>query len=292
MSDVSNIIISGTKGMLGSAFSKILPNALTFSRPELDVTDKNMLEEVILETKPSIFINCAAYTKVDDAEDNVLDVFNTNSITIFNLAKLSLKYDFRVINFSSDYVFPGTNINNINSERNPLNVYGSSKLCGEEFLRYISPKSTTIRTSWIHSHVGKNFVRTMLRLFKIKDELKIVSDQIGSPTYAPDLARIIVNKLINLKMWKPIYHLTNSGYVSWFEFARYIKSFTTYDCTLKSISSSDFNSKASRPTISILQRNVIDEDFSMRSWDEALIDCLRNIKQQNSDFDFNSRIAL
>ncbi len=292
---MTKILLLGKSGMLGSCFDSALNGVANlelhaFSHEELDVCDFQNLGVKFEEIGPDLVINCTAYTAVDEAEKNRDLAFRMNAEAVEEMAKLCEKFGAILIHFSTDYVFDGKMAEGYteSDQTGPINVYGESKLAGEELLAEKLKKFYLIRTSWLfgkNGHVqagqGKNFVDTMLKLgreaLKNGAELKIVSDQIGSPTYADDLVRSVVANFIepmktgNLRAFG-IYHLTNSGTCSRYEFAKQIFLIKKMPVAVKSASSTEFPRPAKRPACSTLLNNKID---SLRSWKEALAAYLR-----------------
>lgn len=287
---MTNILITGSKGQLGFALQNVEQNYPKFNcyfadKNQLDITKPNTIEEFITTNNIKVIINCAAYTNVDKAEDNEGLATEINNVAVENLALISKKHNVKLIHISSDYVFDGT------SEKpyletditNPQNKYGFTKLKGEEALQKINPANALIiRTSWLYSLQGNNFVNTMLRLFKNNKTVKVVSDQKGSPTNATDLANVLFTIIphINNKNVE-IYHYSNKGICSWFEFAQEIANITKSECNIVPISSKDFNSKVKRPKYSLLNTEKMQQTFHIEilSWQDSLKQCLNKINK-------------
>jgi len=286
---MTNILITGSKGQLGTALQNIADNYSNYTcffadKTELDIINFQALEIFVAKQNITVIINCAAYTNVDKAEEEVDLATEINYKAVENLAQISKQYKIKLIHISTDYVFDGT------SEKpyletdltNPQNKYGETKLYGETALQNVNPKNTIIiRTSWLYSLNGHNFVNTMLRLFKKNNVVKVVSDQIGSPTNATDLANFIFTIIpqINTKGVE-IYHYSNKGSCSWFQFAQEIANITNSDCTVIPISSEAFNSKVKRPKYSLLNTEKVQQTFNFEilSWQDSLKQCLNKIK--------------
>jgi len=286
---MTNILITGSKGQLGTALQNIADNYPNYTcffadKTELDIINFQALEIFVAKQNITVIINCAAYTNVDKAEEEVDLATEINYKAVENLAQISKQYKIKLIHISTDYVFDGT------SEKpyletdltNPQNKYGETKLYGETALQNVNPKNTIIiRTSWLYSLNGHNFVNTMLRLFKKNNVVKVVSDQIGSPTNATDLANFIFTIIpqINTKGVE-IYHYSNKGSCSWFQFAQEIANITNSDCTVVPISSEAFNSKVKRPKYSLLNTEKVQQTFNFEilSWQDSLKQCLNKIK--------------
>lgn len=280
-----NILITGSNGQLGTTLQNIAHNFSNYTcfftdKTELDITKVDAIETFVTTNNIKAIINCAAYTAVDKAEDELDLATEINYLAVENLASISKKYAIKLIHISTDYVFEGT------SEKpyletditNPTNNYGLTKLKGEAILQKINPEnSVIIRTSWLYSLHGTNFVKTMLKLFQNNDSVKVVSDQIGSPTNATDLANLLFTILpkINCKNVE-IYHYSNTGSCSWFQFAQEIAKLTNSNCNIVPILSKDFNSKVIRPKYSLLNTDKVQQTFhiEMLSWQNSLKQCL------------------
>ena len=267
-----NILVTGANGQLGSEIRKIAANYQGYNFlftdvDDLDITNHKAVKEFIESNEINVIINCAAYTAVDKAESEPEIADKINHLAVKNFAKLSKENSIKLIHISTDYVFDG------NSDKpytetdkpNPQTVYGKTKLDGEIAIQKINPaNSIIIRTSWVYSKYGNNFVKTMLRLAETRDEISVVSDQIGSPTNAADLAQailIILPKMSNETV--EVFHYSNEGNCSWFEFATEIFKDSELDLDLQSISSYDFPSIALRPSFSTLDCVKIKKKFSI-----------------------------
>lgn len=249
-----------------------------FDHAELDVTDFGKLKGKFEDIKPDLVINCSAYTAVDEAEGNHDLAFKINAEAVGEIAKLAKSCGAVLIHFSTDYVFDGARAGGYKEDdaTGPLNVYGASKLAGENLLMENTDKYYLIRSSWLFGKNGKNFVDTMIRLgentLESGEELKVVDDQIGSPTYTHDLVNTVIENFINpLVKHDPkgfgIYHLTNSGTCSWYDFAKEIFAIKKMDVKILAVSSSQFPRPAKRPASSILLNTKLP---LMRSWKNAL----------------------
>jgi len=284
---MKTILVTGSNGQLGSEVKKLSSKLTEFKFiftdvKELDITNLNSIEELFEQNKIDFIINCAAYTNVDKAETDYKNAELINVYAVKNLAIISQKQKCPLIHVSTDYVFDGNSkIPYKESDKtNPQSAYGNSKLLGEEEAKK-AYKHIIIRTAWLYSSFGNNFVKTMLRLGKEKDELNVVADQIGSPTYASDLALIILsiiqlsnNDENNFK--EGIYHFSNEGVCSWQEFASEIMKQKELDCKVNPISSSEFPTPTKRPNYSLLDKTKIKETFNIdvRNWKDALTECL------------------
>jgi len=271
------ILILGSRGMLGSelssAFREKEKELVMWDRNEIDISSKSEVMEKVVNLKPDIIVNAAAYTAVDEAESHRDLAEKVNGYAVGYLAEASKKINALLIHFSTDYVFCGENSRGYDENylvTKPLNVYGESKALGEKLIVEVSLKYYLIRTSWLFGRGGKNFIETMLRLAKEGKEIKVVDDQVGSPTYVKDLAAEVV-KLSESKRPFGIYHITNSGTCSWYEFAEEIFKLSNLKPEISPVSSEKFPTPAKRPHYSILLNTKLP---FLRSWKEALKDYL------------------
>jgi dTDP-4-dehydrorhamnose reductase len=257
-------LIIGASGMLGSDLCKVFPDAVKLTHRELDITNREQVVESILKIKPDVVINAAAYTNVDGCEDNQELAFQANGYGPGYIAEACSKIGATLVHFSTDYIFDGYRTEYVESDTpNPINVYGRSKLLGEQEIAEKLDDYRIIRISWLFGAHGKNFVDTMLKLSGEMAEVKVVNDQFGKPTYTVDLA----NKVMDIIELEPgVYHTTNEGVCSWYEFASAFID-NAVPCT-----SEEFPRKAKRPKYSVL---VSTKTESMRHWEEALKDYLK-----------------
>ena len=285
-----NILVTGKNGQLGSEINYISSNTehshnLIFTDSvEGDITDIKKLQKLFSTHKLDIVINCAAYTAVDKAESDIERAFEVNGKGVQNLVDICSEHDCKLIHISTDYVFNGS----ANAPYqpydpvSPLGVYGASKRKGEEAILNSNTNAIIIRTSWVFSSFGGNFVKTMLRFGKEREELNVVDDQIGCPTYAFDLAKacIQITESNNWTKGVSIYHFSNSGEISWFTFAEEIMNLAKLNCRINPIPSIDYPTPVERPKYSVLDTRSIQENFNItpRTWNEALKDCLNRIK--------------
>lgn len=273
------IVVLGATGMLGTDVSKILTathQVLPRTRKDWDITDAAACRANITATKPQIVINCAAFTRVDDCESEPDKAFLVNGEAVKHIADACQLAKIRFIQISTDYVFDGQRGTPYREEDNPnpINIYGQSKLKGEEYALKI-PYSLVVRTSWLYGHNGPNFVDTIVRKAKKKGTLTVVDDQLGSPTYTLDLA-VAISILIEKEI-AGIIHVTNSGFCSWYEFAREIlKIAGKNDVSVVPIKTADFTRPAKRPHFSALDssRYTAITGAPLRPWPEALADYL------------------
>lgn len=250
---------------------------VSFDKDDFDITNKGEVFRIIEENKPEIVINCAAYNKVEQAETDIQEAYENNAFGPFFLAQAANKIGVTLVHVSTDYVFDGGKDVFIETDcPYPLNVYGASKLAGEQLARLANKKSYIVRTSWLFGE-GKNFVKTMLAKAKQGENLKVVDDQIGSPTYADDLAQKIC-ELMDSGAEHGIYHITNSGQCSWYEFAKKIFELAKIDVEVAPIKTSASGTKISRPSKSALENNKLEKIglAKMRDWQSALAEYIKN----------------
>lgn len=277
------VLITGSNGMLGHDLIEVLKDnhelVLTTSKT-LDITDKENTIEFIKKSKPDVVINSAAYTDVDGCESNQDLAYAVNGEGVRNLALGCKEVDCALVHVSTDYVFDGTATTPIeeDGEIGPISVYGKSKLKGEEAILEILDKYFIVRTAWLYGINGKNFPKTMLELAKNHSEITVVYDEVGTPTYTPDLAYGI-SQLIESDYYG-IYHLTNSGSCSWCEFAKYIFEIAQKDVNVIPVTASEFSRPAPRPSYSVLKNNNwIENGFEpLRDYKEAIKEYIELIK--------------
>lgn len=278
--------MTGSKGQLGSELDVLSKKYTQFEwiftdREELDLCNLVALETKLATISPQFIINCAAHTAVDRAESELelSDVLNHQAVAVF--AKWTQINDCKLIHVSTDYVFDGTAATALTetAPTNPINVYGMTKLAGEKACLQENPNSIIIRTSWVYSSFGNNFVKTMSRLMQERDSLNVVNDQIGSPTYAADLAQAILTILTNTNWQAGIYNFSNEGEISWYEFALAIKELGNFDCEVSGISSSNYPTPAKRPQYSLLDKTKIKDTFGVvvPNYKDSLEKCLKII---------------
>ena len=283
---MNNILVTGADGQLGSEIRELSKNHSDYSfiftdKKNLDITKENEISKFFDSNKINAIINCAAYTAVDLAEDETEMANQINHISVKLLAKEAKKHKIKFIHVSTDYVFDGTShVPYIETgSTNPQSVYGSTKLEGEQILKEISPdNSIIIRTSWVYSSFGNNFVKTMLRLGQEKESLNVIFDQIGTPTYAKDLANCILNIIPKVKNSEvETFHYSNEGVCSWYDFAKTIFELKKIDCKVFPIPSSAYPTKAKRPHYSVLNKEKIKKQFNIEIpyWKDSLSDCLQ-----------------
>ena len=277
---MNNILVTGSTGQLGSDVVKELLkrgySTLSPNRSELNLCSEDNIRNYILNSNCEAIVHCAAYTQVDKAEDEKDLCIKINATATKHIAKCAKILDIPMIYISTDYVFDGTKDGKYteNDETNPINIYGESTLAGEKYVQEILDKYYIVRTSWVFNINGKNFIETMLRLSKANNQLSIVNDQIGSPTYTKDLSRLLVDMLETSKYG--LYHATNEGYCSWYEFANTIFKLANINIDIKAINSNEYASRAKRPMNSKLSKDkLIEYGFKpLPHWEDALKDYL------------------
>lgn len=273
-------LITGSKGQLGTELCKLLPQALAVDYTGLDITDAAAVKNYVSAHAVDVIINCAAYTAVDKAEDEPEKAAAVNTQGVANLAASGAA----VIHISTDYVFDGTGHRPYTPQDTPrpVSVYGRTKLAGEQALMESAETAVIIRTAWLYSPHGNNFVKTMLRLGAERKDINVVCDQIGSPTSTADLAAAICAILPRLKKgMKGIYHYTNEGVCSWYDFAVEIMALGKRNCKVHPVPSSQYPAKAARPFYSVLDKTAISNDFGITipHWKESLDACMQELRE-------------
>ena len=279
-----NILVTGSNGQLGSEIRELSSqydyNFFFTDRTTLDISDKNAIQNFIDSNNINTIINCAAYTAVDKAQSDEVDADKINHLAVKSLAELAKAKNIKLIHISTDYVYDGTNFKPYIEEdiTNPNGIYGATKLAGEIAMQNINPKdSIIIRTSWVYSSYGANFVKTMLRLGKEKESLGVIYDQVGTPTYARDLAKAILDILPNIENEKvKIYNYSNEGVLSWYDFAKEIMKMAKLDCKVNLIETKEYPTPAQRPHFSLLNKSKIKKEFNITIpyWKDSLDECL------------------
>jgi dTDP-4-dehydrorhamnose reductase len=277
------ILVTGVNGQLGYDVMKVLKarkiECMGVDINEFDITDEKAAFGYIVGYHPDAVIHCSAYTAVDKAEENADLCRAVNADGPRNIAKACRAVDAKMVYISTDYVFPGTGQNayEVNDPKGPLNVYGRTKLGGEEAVRELVDKHFIVRISWVFGKNGNNFIKTMLRLGREHNEINVVSDQIGSPTYTADLAPLLCDMVVTEKYGT--YHATNEGYCSWAEFAQEIFKQAGYETSVNFIPTSAYPTKAKRPFNSRLSKKSLDDaGFSrLPNWQDALTRFLKEI---------------
>ena len=284
------VLVIGSDGQLGLEIQKISNryNSLSFifsTTRTLDLSRLNTISSFLDVLNPDVIINCAAYTNVDEAESEheLADIINNQAVDI--ISRWTSYNNKKFIHISTDYVFDG--LSNIplseDSKTNPVNEYGSSKLKGEQVCFKNDTNSIIIRTSWLYSSFGNNFLKTIIELMKKNSSVKVVNDQIGSPTYAYDLAKVIVQIILNKKTESGLFHYSSEGVISWFEFAESIKELYGLDCKILGVSSIEYNTLAKRPKYSLLSKSLIKKTFNLEipDYKQSLKKCIEIIKNES-----------
>ena len=282
---MKKILVTGSTGQLGSELKSLHRafkeyNWVFADRTQITLDNLDLLDIQLQSIEPDIIINCGAYTAVDKAEEEQ-EIANTiNHLSISRISNYSKENKVKLIHVSTDYVFDGTSSTPLNEESktSPINTYGETKRLGEIACLKNNPESIIIRTSWVYSKFGNNFVKVMQKLMSERDSISVVNDQIGSPTYAADLAETIIT-IINSDNWiSGIYNYSNEGEISWFDFAKDIKEIKNYNCIIRGIPSSDYPTPAKRPCYSLLDKTKIKTTFGIKIpfYKDSLKKCLVN----------------
>ena len=284
MSNKKNILVTGANGQLGMEFRQ-LETAFTdykflfVSKDELSIKDTTSVEKYFEINEIDYCINCAAYTAVDKAETEKETAIEINVTAVGHLAAVCKKYNAAFFHFSTDYVFDGTAkaAYKETDTTNPVNFYGQTKLAGEQEAIKQNENTIIIRTSWVYSSHGKNFVKTMLRLMCEKESIGVVNDQFGCPAYAADLAKAVMKIISSRHPAKGIYHYCNNGIISWFDFACEIKKLINSKCIVNAIDTASYPTPAKRPHFSALNTKKIKEQYGLNisGWQESLQNCIR-----------------
>lgn len=281
------ILVTGANGQLGMEIQQLAKAYPLFefvfaTRSEMPLDNPEVIGSFIAKHQPQYLVNCAAHTAVDKAESEKELAYKVNAEAPGVIAKACKENNVQLIHISTDYVFNGTGTvpYKESDATDPVNLYGDSKLQGEKKVMEFNPDSIIIRTAWVYSEFGKNFVKTMLRLMTEKDQIAVVSDQSGTPTYAADLAETIL-QIISSQQWTPgIYHFSNEGNITWYDFAAAIKELSGSNCKVNPIPTSQYPTPAKRPVYSVLDKSRIKETFAITipGWKESLAVCIDKIK--------------
>ena len=288
-----NILVTGANGQLGNclrnASKSSIDNYIFTDVAELDITDADAVKKAVTDNDVNVIVNCAAYTNVDKAEDDADFAEQLNATAVSNLTEAVKANDGTLIHISTDYVF-GKEPYNVpcreDQKGTPTGVYGTTKLHGEQAIARSGVKALIFRTAWLYSEYGKNFVKTMLNLTSTKPELKVVFDQTGTPTYAQNLADAIIHIITNRQFSgnEGIYHYSNEGVCSWYDFTKMIAEFAgNTACDIKPCHSDEFPSKVIRPSYSVLDKTKFKSTFGLQVpyWTDSLKICIKNIKEQS-----------
>lgn len=286
---MNNILVTGANGQLGSEMRRLAEKKTTSDRyiftdvAELDITDLQALRQCMSENRITIVVNCAAYTNVDKAEDDFATADLINHKAVENLAIVCEEVGAVLIHVSTDYVFQGDGNLPCREDEptSPLGVYGKTKLAGEQAIVEVGCQYLIFRTAWLYSSFGNNFVKTMRRLTSEREQLSVVFDQVGTPTYAGDLAALI-RHVINTGKYEQqqgVYHFSNEGVCSWYDFAREIAALSGNVCDIRPCHSDEFPSKVKRPAFSVLDKTKVKKDFDyvIPYWKDSLIKCINEL---------------
>lgn len=289
-----NILVTGANGQLGNCMRNAAKhskdNYIFTDVAELDITDAEAVAKMVTDNGINVIVNCAAYTNVDKAESDVAFAEKLNAEAVDNLAKALKANNGTLIHISTDYVFGGSQGNTPRTEEEPVNptgVYGLTKLHGEQAIEASGCKALIFRTAWLYSEYGKNFVKTMLNLTSTKPELKVVFDQVGTPAYAQDLADAIVAIITERKFAgnEGIYHYSNEGVCSWFDFTKTIAEIAgNHACDIQPCHSDEFPSPVTRPSYSVLDKTKFKQTFGLRVpyWTDSLKVCIKKMKENEA----------
>ena len=287
---MTKVLVIGGQGQLGQSFkywAPHFPDIEFFFKdlPQFDLLNHQQLHQYFTSIPTDIVINCAAYTAVDQAEEEPKMAHQLNAVAIDSFCKLSKTFGFKLIHFSTDYVFDGAkNSSYAEDDRpRPTGVYGKTKARGESVMLKSGIDGWIIRTSWLFSPYGKNFVKIIFSLLQNKDEINVVADQTGSPTYALDLAAATLKVLDKSPLFVgvKVYHYTNSGHTTWYGLAKAIQSQVDTNCKIHPVNTSEYLSKAPRPKYSVLscEKTINEFNLNLNSWELALKDCLIKLKK-------------
>jgi dTDP-4-dehydrorhamnose reductase len=286
------ILVTGANGQLGSEIRALASSYANFNFffadvVEVDICDYKALKKYVLDNGIQAVINCAAYTAVDNAEADVIAATNINVSGVGNLVAVIGEVNGKLIHISTDYVFDGNQYKPYIEEDkvNPTSVYGKTKLAGEQKVLNASVNGIVIRTSWLYSSFGNNFVKTMMRLGNEREVLGVVFDQVGTPTYAKDLAVVCLNILFKkeqINQYGNLYHYSNEGVASWYDFSLAIMQLANIDCKVKPIETKEYPTPAKRPFYSVLNKSKIKSDFQIEIpfWRDSLNSCIRKLQKK------------
>ncbi|MBS7567026.1 dTDP-4-dehydrorhamnose reductase [Mucilaginibacter sp. Bleaf8] len=286
---MQRVIVFGSSGQLAQCLKQVVAEQhikdVSFF-PGTTVSEADALESIFAEQQPAYCINCAAYTAVDKAEDETEEARRVNKDGAANLATACKKHNTVLIHVSTDFVFEGNSPHPLSEadQTNPINVYGLTKLEGELAIAEALPAHYIIRTSWLYSEYGNNFVKTMLRLGREKEELKIIADQVGTPTYAIDLAKSIFAMIAGDKGQYGIYHFSNEGVTSWYDFAKAVFDISHTSIRMYPVRTAEYVTKATRPAYSVMDKAKIKQNFSIEIpyWRDSLELCIKKLAVQQA----------
>ena len=281
------VLVTGANGQLGKEFKNNVSNSdhefYFADENELDITKKKEILDYVIKYKIELVINCAAYTNVNDAETNKRQAIKVNCDSVRNLVEVFEEKKIKMIHFSTDYVYNSDNLNPINEDSNinPINYYGISKREGEKIIEKSSSDSIIIRTSWLYSMYGNNFVKTMIKKGENGEKIYVINDQFGCPTYSKDLVDCTLNIIVSNKLNKyKVYNFSNQGYTNWYDFTKKIFELKKINCQIIAVNSDKYKSIANRPKYCITDKSRIKDIFNItiREWDKALEEFIINYK--------------
>tara|TARA_B110000116_G_scaffold261425_1_gene265636 strand:+ start:190 stop:1053 length:864 start_codon:yes stop_codon:yes gene_type:complete len=283
-----NVWVTGSEGQLGGELKKIDYKKAGFffftKKREVDITNKSQIKKYIQLNKIGLIINCAAYTNVEEAEKNTLLAYKVNSDAVLNLVDACHQFNCKLIHVSTDFIYGDVYSTPINEKvkANPKSIYAKSKFEGEQFIFNSSIEAVVIRTSWLYSKFGHNFVKTILKVSKEKDSISVVKDQYGTPTYAKNLAEICIELVRTNKkniIGQEIYNFSNEGSCSWFEFASKIVEYANLECLILPITTKEFPTLVERSKYSVLDKTKIKNKLNLNIplWEESLLKCIKTI---------------
>jgi len=286
---MTTILITGSHGQLGNEMQQASTRFPAFNYiytdvEDLDICDKTALNAYVNANHVDIIVNCAAYTAVDKAEDDVALCFKINADAVRNIGEVAKENSLKVVHVSTDYVFDGTNYMPYTEDQQvcPSSVYGKSKLAGENALFESCDQVVVIRTAWLYSSFGNNFVKTMMKLGSERDSLNVIFDQIGTPTYAADLANAILQVLSHEPFVPGIYHFSDEGVCSWYDFTKSIHRIAGITCDVHPIETKDYPARTPRPHYSVLNKAKIKSTYGIviPHWEESLVKCIEILNQK------------
>ena len=286
---MTTILITGSNGQLGNEMQQASTRFPAFNYiytdvEDLDICDKNALDRYVKVNHVNIIVNCAAYTAVDKAEDDEALCYKINTDAVRNIGEVANENGLKVVHISTDYVFDGTNYLPYTEDQQvcPSSVYGKSKLAGENALFETCNQVVIIRTAWLYSSFGNNFVKTMMKLGIERESLNVIFDQIGTPTYAADLANTILMIISHEQFIPGIYHFSDEGVCSWYDFTKSIHRIADITCNVHPIETKDYPVRTPRPYYSVLNKAKIKSTYGIviPHWEESLVKCIKILKQK------------
>jgi len=286
---MQTVLVTGSKGQLGNEIQVLAPSYPQFNFiftdiEELDICNRQSVDDFFASHKIDFLVNCAAYTAVDKAEDDKLMCYRINKDAVGYLGEASARHGVKMLHISTDYVFDGKSYIPYTEEvpMSPVSVYGQSKAEGEQLLFSVLQDAVIVRTSWLYSSFGNNFVKTMLRLGRERISLQVVFDQVGTPTYAADLADALLQIISAGKLTPGIYHYSNEGVCSWYDFALSIFKLAKIECDVSPINSKDYPTKTPRPHYSVLNKQKVKSTYNLRiaHWEDSLGLCIQKLENR------------